>query len=156
MADVIFSPIFRGTVYKHHLCSECGYKLHVGQSIWGGVMFDDTSAVKFCPGCGNPIIRFSDKAVFEEVIDFEPMWPFYELHEEYERKAEWLYHCYISKKRQERINEMLPFAQSQPESGWVRIACDVLETAKRYKFDNRKRKKLLGEFGTDSEDKKEE
>lgn len=147
--DVIFTPVFRDTKYLHHICSECGHKITLDQSVWGGVYFGDTQDIKFCPHCGNPVVRFAEKAIFETPIDYEPLRPFYEAHEEYERKCRWLYHCYISEERQEKIVDLMPFAKQ--DSGWVLIASKAVQSATRFTIDWRKIKKLKAEFGEDKE-----
>lgn len=114
--DVVFTPVFRDTKYLHHICSECGHKITLDQSVWGGVYFGDTKDIKFCTHCGNPVIRFAEKAIFETPIDYEPLRPFYEAHEEYERKCRWLYHCYIPEERQAKTEDLMPFAKQ--DSGW--------------------------------------
>lgn len=147
--DVIFTPVFRDTKYLHHICSECSHKITLDQSVWGGVYFGDTQDIKFCPRCGNPVVRFAEKAIFETPIDYEPLRPFYEAHEEYERKCRWLYHCYISEERQEKIVDLMPFAKQ--DSGWVLIASKAVQSATRFTTDWRKIKKLKAEFGEDKE-----
>ena len=145
MADVIFTPVFADTRYLNHRCSECGYELYVGQSIWGGVCFDDTGKIKFCPQCGNRVVRFSDKPIYEAPIDFEPLRVFYNLHEEYERKCRWMYNCVISDERKKKIEELLPFVKDA--CGWVRIAYEAVSVGSRYKTDRRKCNELMKEFG---------
>ena len=149
MADVIFTPVFRDTKYLHHVCSECRHQISLDQSIWGGVYFGETKNIKFCPHCGNPVIRFSDKPIFETAIDYEPLWPFYELHNEYEDKCKWFYHCYISDERREKIQDLLPFAQDQ--SGWVKIAHDAVEVGKYSKLNASQKRKLIARFGSEKE-----
>ena len=95
-----------------------------------------------CPICG--------KGDFETPIDYEPLRPFYEVHEEYERKCRWLYHCYISEERQAKIVDLMPFAKQ--DSGWVLIASKAVQSVTRYTTDWRKIKDLKSEFGEDSEE----
>ena len=147
--DAIFTPVFRETKYLHHICSECGHKISLEQSVWGGVYFGTTKEIKFCPHCGSPIVRFEEKAIFESPIDYEPLRTFYEIHQEYERKCNWLYHCYISDERREKIQDLMPFAKQ--DSGWVLIASKSVQNATRYPADWRKIKKLKGEFGENTE-----
>ena len=149
MSDVIFTPVFRETRYLHHICSECGYKINVTQEWYGGIHFHSSDGIKFCPHCGKPVVRFSDQAIFETPIDFEPMRIFYELREEYERKRKWLYHCYISVDRKDKIEKLLQFAEEQ--SGWVEKAYDAISKEVFSRPDWRTRNKLLAEFGDESE-----
>lgn len=142
--DTIFRPVFDGTMYKHHLCENCGYKLKVGQSVWGGVSFDSASEIKFCPKCGSPVARFENKPIYEKSIDFEPMRIFYEENEKFERKLRWIFYCKLSEAEQQKINKLMPFAEN--ETGWTKIAFNAVRKATRWGIDWRARKKLETEF----------
>ena len=149
MSDAVFTPVFRETQYLHHVCSECGYKIEMARSVWSGVYFGDVKDIKFCPHCGSPVVRFSDKAIFEKRIDFEPLRIFYEASEEFERKCRWIYHCYISNEHREKIDELLPFVEK--EYGWTKDAARAVKIATKYKTDWRTIKKLITEFGNETE-----
>lgn len=151
MSDVIFTPVFRDTVYLHHLCSECGYKLKVGQKFWGGVNFDDTKEIKFCPSCGTPVVRFSDKAIFETPIDYEPLRIFYDAFREFQDKCKWLYRCYISDEHREKVKELLPFAENEPKWGWTKKAYDVVHPVSVGSVSWQTIRKLERKFGTERE-----
>ena len=50
----IMTPVFEGTRYLHHVCSECNGTLKFEQSIFGGVSFYAIDGIKcekikFCP-----------------------------------------------------------------------------------------------------------
>lgn len=144
--DTIFTPVFVGTRYKHHVCAECGYEIHLDQSCWGGVHFPyGKEGFKYCPGCGKPVARFSDKAIFEEQLDYEPLRPFFDLHEEYERKCQWLYNVATPEDQRKKIDNLLPFASN--ETGWKKIAYDAVAMAEIDRGDWRLIKKLIKEFG---------
>lgn len=144
--DTIFTPVFTGTRYKHHICAECGYEIKLDQSCYGGVSFPyGTEGFKYCPGCGKPVARFSDKAIFEEKLDYEPLRPFWQLHEEYERKAQWLYYVGIPEDQRQKVEKLIPFACN--ETGWIKIAYNTVASASRCHVDWRKLKKLIKEFG---------
>lgn len=145
MMDTIFTPVFNGTIYQHHLCKNCGYKLKVGQSVFGGVSFYDVSDIKFCPKCGESVIRFSQNPIYETKIDFEPLYIFYEEYNRFERKLSWLFYCNLSSDKQKQINTLMPFAKS--ETGWTKIAYDMVKIATNYGIDWRKQKRLIKEFG---------
>lgn len=149
MPDVIFTPVFRETRYLHHICSECGYKINVTQEWYGGVHFHSADGVKFCPHCGKPVVRFSDKAIFETPIDYEPMQIFYDEAEAYERKCRWLYYCYISDDRRKKIEDLLQFDDGGYD--WVGIARKAIERVAYRKPDWRTRNKLIDEFGNTKE-----
>lgn len=144
--DTIFTPVFVGANYKHHICAECGYEIRLDQSCYGGVNFPyGKEGFKYCPGCGKPVARFCNNAIFEEKLDYEPLMPFYELHNEYERKCQWLYAVATPEDQQLKIEKLLPFACN--ETGWIKIAYNTVATAKKYRLDWRKIKKLKNEFG---------
>lgn len=127
--DAIFAPVFKGTVYKGHQCSECKYRMTLEQNIWGGVDFGPTNKLLFCPHCGRPIARFSEKPIYEKQIDFEPLRPFYELHNEFEDKAIWLFQCKMNDEQRDKVRELLPFEDAEPKYGWTRIAIKVAREA---------------------------
>ena len=144
--DVIFTPVFTGTRYKHHVCSECGYEIRLDQSCYGGVYFPyGQEGFRFCPGCGRPVVRFSDTAIFEEQLDYEPLRPFYDLYEEYERKCQWMYHVRIPEEQREKVEKLIPFARDS--TGWTNIAYKSVALATKYTVNWRKRNKLIKEFG---------
>lgn len=151
MADVIFTPVFTGTDYLHHVCSECEHKITLEQSVWGGVYFGTTSSIKFCPHCGNPVVRFSNDPIFVKDIDFEPLKPFWHLHNEYERKCRWMYFYHISDERREKIKDLLPFAREN--TGWVLTAAKAVSIGTQYPTDGRQIRKLIIEFGDEQEGK---
>lgn len=150
MADVIFTPVFTGTDYLHHVCSECKHEITMEQSCWGGVYFGPTSSIKFCPHCGNPVVRFSNEPIFVNDIDFEPLRPFWSLKMEFERKCRWMYFYHISDERREKIDELLPFANEN--SGWVLAAAKAVSIGKQYRTDGHQIKRLVREFGDEREE----
>lgn len=153
----IMTPVFKGTRYLHHVCSECKGTLKFEQSIYGGVSFyqihgTKCEKIKFCPICGAEIIRFSDKAIYEKPIDLKPIEIFAELHHEYERKAKWLYHCYISEAHREKIEAIIPLIKSGDVSVYYQKAIDMARKGNaRYGVSYTAKKKLRKEFGEDTE-----
>lgn len=145
--DVIFTPVFEGTRYKYHLCSSCGNQIRIRQDIFSPIQFDGYEDVKYCPMCGNHIIRFEKKPIYEKEINFEPLRPFYEEWERYERRLRWLYYCILHDKKEE-IEALIPFAKESPAYGWVGIACSALNVAKKYNTGWREKKRLIEEFGS--------
>ena len=142
---VIFTPVFFQTKYRHHICSECGLELKLDQSIWGGPYFPyGKEKIRFCPGCGKPVIRFSDTPIYEEPVNFEPLRIFYEASKEYERKCQWLYHCAVSLEEQNEIDELLPFAAK--DTGWIKKAHEAVKLGNK-SIGRRTVEKLIKEFG---------
>ena len=153
----IMTPVFKGTRYSHHVCSECNGQLEFEQSCYGGVSFYEikgvkSEEVKFCPRCGTEIIRFADKPIYEDPIDLSPLDVFAELHREYERKARWLYHCFINEEHRQKIEALIPLIQKDEVSVYY---LDALQLARngRYLYSNNSRTltKLRKEFGEEQE-----
>ena len=142
--DVIFTPVFKNVRYLHHSCSNCGYKLHMCQQIYGGPSFISEYEVKFCPSCGANVIRFSHNPIFEDEINFEPLSPFYDILTEADRKIKYLYFVELDKTQVEAINKLLPFVKD--DHGWVKRAADEIKKIKFHKPSWQGLKKLKEEF----------
>ena len=74
----VMTPVFEGTQYVHHICSECKGTIELRQSCYGGVSFYEifgakSEKIKFCPLCVSEIIRFSDKPIYENPIALTPL-----------------------------------------------------------------------------------
>lgn len=156
--SAVMTPVFEGTRYMHHVCSECGGNLEFEQSSYGGVNFyaidgeAKCEKIKFCPICGAEIIRFSDKPIYEKPIDLKPLDIFAKLHLEYERKAKWLYHCYISEQHRDRIDALIPLIKSGEVGAYYSKALDFAKKGKTdYGVSYQTKKKLRKEFGEDTE-----
>ena len=153
----VMTPVFSGTRYVHHLCSECGGHIKFEQSCYGGCSFYEikgikSDVVKFCPLCGTEIVRFSDKPIYEDPIDLSPLNIFGELHREYERKAHWLYHCYISDKHREKINALIPLLDKKEIEVYYQDAVDMAKDGRfMYTKNTRAFSKLRKEFGEETE-----
>lgn len=97
MEDVILTPIYNGTIYKYHRCSNCNEKIYLEKDIWNPFYFDED--IKYCPFCGGKIIRYA-KPKFEE----EPSWDwtdkFKKILDEAENKI--IYELFCKMNREER------------------------------------------------------
>ncbi len=153
----IITPVFEGTRYLHHVCSECEGEIKFEQSIWGGVQFYGIlgitcDTVKFCPLCGAEIIRFSEKPIYKKPLDLKPLDVFAELHREYERKAKWLYNCYISDEHRDKIDDLIPLIESGEISVYYQKAIDLATGRGATRgITYQTRKKLIKEFGDERE-----
>lgn len=153
----IMTPVFEGTSYRHHICSECKGTIKFEQNCFGGVSFYTISfgkceLMKFCPLCGKEIIKFSNDAIYEKPIDLKPLDIFAKLHSEYERKAKWLYHCYLSEAHRDKIDALIPMIKSGDLSPYYQKALDFAEMGKTYYgVSYQTKKKLRKEFGEDQE-----
>ncbi len=147
MSDVIFTPVFKGTKYQHHICSECGGKIYM-ERIFSGLYFPGAEDVRFCPLCGGPVVRFAQTPIYEEEIDFSPLQPFYDLHREMEDRAKYLYWCVLTDDQRSRASKLTEFAV---KDGWTEKAAQVVEEAARYAPSYHGKKKLENRFGRESD-----
>lgn len=144
--DVIFRPVFKGTSYQYHICSECNAELKFTQISWGGISFYGCEKIRYCPNCGKPIIRFSQKPIFEQEIDWSPLEAFIKLRIDYENKVEWLFWCKLSPNERDVINMITEFSESA--SGYDRIVIDNIKVAARFKPSWQSMRKLEQRFET--------
>ncbi len=157
MQSAVMTPVFEGTRYIHHICSECKGTMKFRQSCYGGASFYEIHGVKsenvrFCLHCGAEIVRFSDKPIYESEIDLSPLDVFAKLHREYERKAHWLYHCYISEAHQQKIDDLIPLLDKKEIEVYYQDAIDMAKEGKfMYTKNSRAFTKLRKEFGEDTE-----
>jgi hypothetical protein len=127
------------------------------QSIWGGVLFNDMHGVScekmnFCPLCGAEIIRLSDKPIYKKPLDLKPLNVFADLFLEYERKAKWIYNCYISDEHRDRIDDLIPLLKSGEISVYYQKAIDLATGSGATRgITYQTRKKLIKEFGDERE-----
>lgn len=154
----IMTPVFDGTRYLHHVCSECKGEIKLTQSSFGTIYFYELELggkcknIKFCPLCGSEIIRFSDKAIYEKPLDLTPLDIFGDLHREYERKAKWLYHCYISDKHRDQIDALVSLIEKGDVSVYYQDAIDLAKKGDGYfKASSTALRKLRKEFGEETE-----
>lgn len=156
----IMTPVFEGSRYRHHVCSSCNGKIEFEQSCFGGSHFSgislgESSYMRFCPLCGREIIRFKDEPIYIKPLDLEPLEIFGLLVNEYERKAQWLYHCYLNETHKAAIDALIPLAQTEKISPWNKAA---LECAKQgqgcFRISYQTKQKLRREFGEDQEKEK--
>lgn len=152
----VMTPVFDGTRYRHHICSECKGKIELTQSCYGGVSFYELEGyqcakIKFCPNCGAEIIRFSEKPIYESPIDFSPLTVFMHLEWEYKDKARWLYFCYINEEHRKKIDALLSMQETHE-----RYSKEVIKLAQKGRFlpnglNAKSIRKLKDKFGEETE-----
>lgn len=154
----IMTPVFNGTRYLHHVCSECKGEIKLTQSCYGGVSFYELSGekcakIKFCPLCGSEVIRFSNKPIYETSLDLSPLDVFSKLRREYEHKAVWLYYCYISESHRKQLDALLPLVNSKDLSECDKEALRLARKGKHtyIKITPLKLRKLREQFGGETE-----
>lgn len=154
----IMTPVFDGSRYKHHVCSSCSGEIKFEQSTgtrFYGIQLGKSDYMRFCPLCGQEIIRFDDKAIYIKPLDLKPLEIFGMLVNEYRRKAEWLYHCYLSETHRDAIDDLIPLAETEDISPWNRAALECAKKAKGcFGVSYQTKQKLKREFGEDKEPEK--
>ena len=155
----IMTPVFDGSHYKHHVCSSCNgeieFEKSYGECRFYSISLGKSDCMRFCPLCGREIIRFKDEPIYIKPLDLKPLEIFGMLVNEYRRKAQWLYHCYLNETHVAAIDALIPLAEKEDISRWYR---DALECAKKGKgcfgVSYQTKQKLKREFGEDKEPQK--
>ena len=114
-SDVIFTPHFRGDRYLHHVCSGCEYKVKIGNDVFNKLYFGET--FKFCPNCGNPVIRFAKIPVFEESINRALFSAVEKIHEDMEDRVKYYLHVDLDDTERKELVDKARFAISLEEAG---------------------------------------
>ena len=100
MENVILTPIYNGTVYKYHECSNCTGKIYFEEDFF--IPFHFKENIKYCPFCGKEIIRY-EKPRYEELPNWEWLEEFQRIIEKNYRELEYIIHC---KKSGEEIKDL--------------------------------------------------
>lgn len=96
-------------------------------------------------------MRFSDKPKYVEEPDLSPLDVFARLHREYERKAKWLYYCYISEQHRENVDKLIPLVKSKEIGVYYARAIHFAVRGRQYHPSAAAKRKLKKEFGEDVE-----
>ena len=64
---VILTPVYKKDNYQYHECSCCKAKIYIQESSFTPFYFKEI--IKYCPFCGNRVIRYGNP-IFEEEIDW--------------------------------------------------------------------------------------
>ena len=115
MADVIFTPVYRDTHYLYHECSECLYHIRNQESVLAPLYFGET--FKYCPNCGNPVVRFANLPKFKEDFDRTILKDLIKIDEEYDDKID--YYCRVTLSQEEflEIHKKCRFAVNLEKCG---------------------------------------
>lgn len=97
MSDAIFTPIYRGTNYLYHECSECKYQVQIKPSVLSPLYFGES--FKYCPNCGKPVVRFANLPKFKEEFNTAVFKELEKIDDEYRDKLD--YYCRVTLTREE-------------------------------------------------------
>jgi len=86
----VFKPVFKGAAYLGHECSECKERVEFSHISGLGFLGMD---IRFCPYCGEDIIRFDETPKFEEPLDTSVLEPITNVIAHSEEKIKWIYWC---------------------------------------------------------------
>lgn len=102
MEDVILTPIYNGTSYKHHECSNCKKEIYFEESILVPFRFEEK--IKYCPFCGRKVIRYG-KPRYEELPNWDWMDKFKEILDNTDEKIEYEIFCKMNREEQKELIE---------------------------------------------------
>lgn len=117
MDDVIYTPVYRGTRYLHHECSECKYHVKMQESVLAPLYFGDS--FKFCPECGRPVVRFANIPKFEEEFNRAIFFRLEELDKEHKDKLDYYCRVVLHKDEFDFLIKQCKFAVALQENGGI-------------------------------------
>ena len=107
----VFRPVYKGTAYQGHECSECKKRVKFAHVSALGFFGTD---IRFCPYCGEEIIRFDKTPMFEEPLDTSLLEPMQEVINEAHDKVNWIYWCCFTNEQREKCKKLFEFASENP------------------------------------------
>ena len=132
-------PVYRGSRYLYHICGKCNGAIHLEVRY--------NKDLNFCPLCGTQIIQSHAKP-----IDIQPLEIFVDLQLEYERKARWLYYCYISKEHRNKIDDLMAFVNQDDNMPEIyKKAVSRIRSVQGLQLRAWALKRLRKEFGNNQE-----
>ena len=141
--DVIFTPIYRGTRYLYHECSECNYHVRMSESIGCYLYFGEN--FKFCPNCGKPVIRFANLPKFLEEfprVEFEKI---EQLYDEYKTRLDYYLRITLTQEEFEELKQKCQFAVALRKNGdmtYVSPSVELVANMNTKKWNHWEIKKL--------------
>lgn len=100
----ILTPIYKKDNYQYHECSNCKSKIYMEESYLTPFYFKEN--IKYCPFCGNLIIRYGNPK-FEEEIDWAWLNEYRNLFYELDDYLQYKIHCKMTyNERQELKNKV--------------------------------------------------
>ena len=128
MNDVIFTPVFKGDRYLYHECSECEYQVKIKADIFAPLYFGET--FKFCPNCGNPVVRFANLPKFVEEFNYAIFNEINALYQHFRDNLDFYCRIKLTKEELEELIAKCQFAIELHENGGQPVSPAVSIVAK--------------------------
>lgn len=100
----ILTPIYKKDNYQYHECSNCKSKIYMEESYLTPFYFKEK--IKYCPFCGNPIIRYGNPK-FEEEIDWTWLNEYRNLFYELDDYLQYKIHCKMTDYEQKELKNKI-------------------------------------------------
>lgn len=102
MEDVILTPIYNRENYQYHECSHCKEKIYMEEDCL--VPFHFEEQIKYCPFCGNKIIRYAEPKYIEK-IDWSWLEEYQQVLEKAYRFLEYKIHCKMNNEEIRKLRD---------------------------------------------------
>ena len=127
-SDVIYTPVYRGDRYLYHECSECNYQVKIDSDAFTHLYFGES--FKFCPNCGNAVIRFANIPKFLEDFNYAIFEKLDKLSKEFKDNLDYYCRVILTKDEFEEIKSKCEFAVELYQNGGRRVSDAVYAVAK--------------------------
>lgn len=128
MEDVIFTPVFKGDIYIYHECSGCEYQVRMKADILTSLYFGER--FKFCPNCGNPVVRFANLPKFVEEFNYAIFNDIESMYEQFKDNLDYYCRVTLTKEEFEEMVAKCRFAVELHENGGACVSPVVGMVAK--------------------------
>ena len=128
MNDVIFTPVFKGDRYLYHECSECEYQVKIQADCLSSLYFGEK--FKFCPNCGNPVVRFANIPKFVEEFNYAVFNEIDKMYKQFQDNLDYYCRVTLTKEEFEEMVEKCRFAVELYENGGACVSPAVSMVAK--------------------------
>lgn len=141
-SDVIYTPIYRGDRYLYHECSECNYQVRI-QGTLTPIYFGES--FKYCPNCGNVVIRFANLPKFVEEFNYAVFEKLDEFSKEFKDKVDYYCRVTLTKDEFEEMKSKCKFAVELNQHGGRNVSTAVRMVAEAFfnKWSHWDTKKLI-------------
>ena len=130
MEDVIFTPVFKGDKYIYHECSGCEYQVRMKADILTSLYFGER--FKFCPNCGNPVIRFANIPKFVEKFNYAIFNEIDSLYNQFKDNLDYYCRVTLTKEEFEEMIAKCQFAVELYKNGGACVSPAVNMVAKMH------------------------
>ena len=105
--------------YLYHECSECLYQVRIQQSVLTTLYFGET--FKFCPNCGNAVVRFANLPKFKEEFNRAVFSELEKIDRERQDKLDYYCRITLNKDEFEQLRKQCNFAVELQKNGDLSI-----------------------------------